>query len=374
MNYDYKIFDVINRNLQYFTDEESKMLYMQRALYSLSGNIKYIYDIMKYSRYFKMEKVYDNYLDFQKRYRVFPIPDMLSFLWLNRNKDKKIVVFGCGRIGNETAMILENAGVKIDFFCDSVKSGSEFFGKPVLDFETLKKYREESLVIIASIDFKEEMFQMLKTADFDMGSVFFPGTNALMGINGTSYFDDEILKADEEEIFVDAGCYSAETTLDFIEWCPSYKKVYAFEPDPVNAERSRKVIEEIGTDKIKLYEAGLWSSCRDFMFERRGDEGSGSSIGENGDYKVNVVRLDDALEGEKVTFIKMDIEGAELEALKGAKDTIGKYRPKLAICIYHKLEDIFTIPDYIKSIVPEYKMAIRHYTTYLYDTVLYCWI
>ena len=67
----------------------------------------------------------------------------------------------------------------------------------------------------------------------------------------------------------------------------------------------------------------------------------------------------------------MDIEGSELKALEGMKQTIKKYKPKLAICIYHKFEDLWELPLYIKKLVPEYQLYIRNYTSYLDEIVLY---
>ncbi len=67
----------------------------------------------------------------------------------------------------------------------------------------------------------------------------------------------------------------------------------------------------------------------------------------------------------------MDIEGAELNALYGMEQTIKRCKPKLAICIYHKFEDLWELPLYIRKLVPEYKLYIRNYTTYLDEIVLY---
>ncbi len=78
------------------------------------------------------------------------------------------------------------------------------------------------------------------------------------------------------------------------------------------------------------------------------------------------------MKGEDVTFIKMDVEGAEMKALMGAQNIIISKRPKLAICIYHMPpEDFWEIPIYIKSLVPEYKIFIRHYNFDILDTICY---
>ena len=97
-----------------------------------------------------------------------------------------------------------------------------------------------------------------------------------------------------------------------------------------------------------------------------------SCVSENGENHIDVVTIDETIdENDRVTFIKMDVEGAELESLKGAKHIICRDKPKLAICIYHKPEDMTEIPLYIKSLVPEYKIYVRHHCNSDGETVLY---
>lgn len=86
---------------------------------------------------------------------------------------------------------------------------------------------------------------------------------------------------------------------------------------------------------------------------------------------AQVKTLDEVLSDKRVTFIKMDIEGAELGALKGADKIIKTQKPILAICIYHSASDMINIPLYIKEIVPEYQIYIRHYTNEMFETVCY---
>ena len=91
--------------------------------------------------------------------------------------------------------------------------------------------------------------------------------------------------------------------------------------------------------------------------------------------KIEVCSIDNVID-DKVTFIKMDIEGSELEALKGAEKTVRSHKPKLAICLYHKIEDFWEIPLYINEIVPEYKLYAAHHhpDPDCYSTVLYALI
>lgn len=81
--------------------------------------------------------------------------------------------------------------------------------------------------------------------------------------------------------------------------------------------------------------------------------------------------MSEHLRDEAVSFIKMDIEGAEMEALKGAAELIRRRRPDLAICTYHSISDLFEIPLYIHSLVPEYRLYLRHHTPVFCETVCY---
>ncbi len=87
---------------------------------------------------------------------------------------------------------------------------------------------------------------------------------------------------------------------------------------------------------------------------------------------IEATSIDESVSGDKVTFIKLDVEGAEYEALVGAKNTITKHHPRMAISIYHKPEDIFTLPELIMEMEPDYKFYLRHYQMSRFETILYC--
>jgi len=184
------------------------------------------------------------------------------------------------------------------------------------------------------------------------------------GLYFNEFFEDCL---SENEVFVDAGVSSGSTTLDFIRYANNkFKKVYAFEPDPINYWACCNNLSKLG-EKIEIINAGVYdingkvgfSACR-----------CGSSRVSDNDFKIDVVTLGDTIK-EEVTFIKMDIEGSEFQALLGAQNIIRAYKPKLAICVYHKHEDIWKLPVLIHEMVPEYKLFLRHHGQTYLDTVLY---
>lgn len=187
---------------------------------------------------------------------------------------------------------------------------------------------------------------------------------------GMQYFDVPELGLSEDEVFVDAGCYDCGTVQQFVELTKGrYRHVYSFEPDLTSYERCRNISRAKKYQKFTLWNKGLWSSEEVLHFSNDGT--ALSKVSESGDAAVEVVALDELLKNEPVTMIKMDIEGAELEALKGCEDIIRNRKPKLAISIYHKAVDFVDILAYLLSLVPEYKLYYRHYSLYKYETVLY---
>jgi len=197
---------------------------------------------------------------------------------------------------------------------------------------------------------------------------------ALAVSDGPQYFPD-FLRFGENEVFVDCGAFDGDTIDDFlIKTSGKFEKIFAFEPDSVIAEKLRKKITiyklfKSGDANVYLFERGVWSENTTLYFSGQGN--AGSCIIETGNIQIEVDSIDNVCGNEKVTFIKMDIEGSELEALKGAGKTIKANKPKLAICVYHKEEDLIAIPQYILLLNPEYKLYLRYYGPGWADLVLY---
>lgn len=184
------------------------------------------------------------------------------------------------------------------------------------------------------------------------------------------YFDPELVVLSETEVFADCGMYTADTAADFFKLTNNkYTHYYGFEPDAENFNIARKFLSD--RPNVTTSAKGLWSIETNLSFK----DGclSCSMVCEEGESYIQVTSLDEyfADKPHVPTFIKMDIEGSELEALKGAESIIKKHKPRLAICIYHKPEDMYTLPDIIKRFRSDYVLYLRHYTDTICDTVLY---
>lgn len=182
--------------------------------------------------------------------------------------------------------------------------------------------------------------------------------------NERQYFEC-FLDLPNNPIFVDAGGYTGDTALQFIERYPNFEKIFLFEPDKQNIAQAKQNLGKY--QNISYIQKGLGDSNKNVRFSLHG---LGSSVDENGECVINITKLDDAIKS-RVDFIKMDIEGSEGIAIEGAKDTIKKYHPALAICVYHKKDDFWKIPQQVLSLRSDYKLYMRHYTQGIDETVIF---
>lgn len=190
------------------------------------------------------------------------------------------------------------------------------------------------------------------------------------------YFPDDIIKLSQHETVVDCGAFTGDTLKTFAEKVETFNHYYAWEPDPNRFDELNQRMKEVSfKGKVTHVPFGAFDEKKKLYFDNT-VAASGKvvkDLKENSDcICICVERIDNfTKKNEQVSLIKMDIEGSELQALKGAENTIKNYKPKLAICVYHKREDLFTIPQYIKGLVPEYKLFLRAHFPSISEVVLY---
>ena len=329
--------------------------------------------------------------------------------------ERPLVLFGAGATG---AAVLENClsyHIKVDCFCDNnpAKHGEKHAGLDVISYQTLKeKYKDCNLILtIGTPDAKDVknqlnqdgffrifpfdklLFDILKGRDYIIDNlgrfeklyamledersrrVLTARLNYIISADSAElesvqtsgeYFDASIFDFTKDEYFIDAGALDGQTALEFARTVPNFRRIVCFEPDANNFIKTRSKIESL--PRTRAYPLGLWSGSTTLRFQ---SNGGGSCINADGEESVEVTALDETLSGEPITLIKMDIEGAEVEAINGAAHIIQSQKPKLAICVYHRQEDILDIPFLLKQLVPEYKIYLRHHSPSLLDTVCY---
>lgn len=165
------------------------------------------------------------------------------------------------------------------------------------------------------------------------------------------------------------GGFTGDSLMKFIKLCHNYKRIVAFEPDSRNVEKMREKCRNV--QRLTIIEAGI-SDEEGYGNFNLDETGMYSSfVEESTGTRMPLVRIDSIKDCKDATFIKMDIEGFEMKALKGAENLIRKNHPKLAICIYHSNEDMLRIAEYIHQLVPEYKIYMRAHNMGIAENVLY---
>jgi len=323
-----------------------------------------------------------------------------------RNADKPILLYGMGNGADMIIEVLDSLGLTYSdtFASDGFVRGHFFHGKKVLtyseakekygDFITLMTFAihdEATLTRIKAMTEETEFYSPtvpiagkgLFTYDYlkDNADSFRKAYGMLddeksrksyvnvlnFKISGqTKYLFDchseknevyeKLIPLSEDEVIVDLGAYDGDTIREFLSAANGkYRKIYAFEPDAKNFRKLCRKTE--GMSQLELFNIGAWDKKETLFFDVKGGRNSHRSdegIPIEFDSVDNLIR-------DRVTLLKMDIEGAELQALKGAESTIKAYRPKLYVCAYHRNEDMFALPFKIRELCSDYRIFFRQH-------------
>lgn len=188
-------------------------------------------------------------------------------------------------------------------------------------------------------------------------------------VNEKQYFPYSINMSRGYSTFVDCGAFIGDTINELLAQEEKVETIVAFEPDRVSFSKLSQYTNNLEVNKVILMPYGVSNESKQLKFEETGNVGS--KLSDQGECCIQCMRLDDALKEVKPTFLKMDIEGEEYRAIVGAQSTISEYKPDLAICIYHSIDDYFRIPLLINSWNLGYKFYLRAHAEGAIEVVLY---
>lgn len=192
--------------------------------------------------------------------------------------------------------------------------------------------------------------------------------------NESMYFIQDYFSFSEQTVLLDAGAFIGDTMREYVKYAREFRRAYCVEPDRGNFIVLREAVERSPyRDKIQLFSMALAGKNGEASFS---SSGSSSRLCTKSSLVVKTIQALDFMESlnPKPTFIKMDIEGSELEVLQAARPYIEREKPDMAISIYHATEHLWEIPLLLHCTVPEYRIYIRHNSNDFTETVCYATI
>lgn len=343
-----------------------------------------------------------------------------KILYKLRYEKKKVVLYGAGYCGHETVMLMQKNDIPVMAVCDDFRAGESMDGYRINSLNEI--VMNDDMVIIITSGFNSAMKQNLKKfnlwkyyLDVDFGryeadkenwqyfhqyekelnraydlladdksrDIFQRLVNyricrnidVLDGIqdDGQYFPNEEILNLSISgggaDVFLDLGAYDGDSVNGFIDYMHGkYKKIIAVEASEKNY---RKCCDNLdGYDNVECHKIGVYNCKTQLHFTA--SDAKNSFADEYGENVIDVDTVDNILAGQPVTFIKMDVEGAEYAALQGAIETIKNNIPVMAISIYHKVDDLWRLQLFVEDLLPgKYDFYIRHYSPTVIETVLY---
>ena len=338
----------------HFDDDISKKLFDYRIAFSLSHDEDHLQNLQ---------------LELFDDWRLRWISD-----FIDKAESPEICIFGSGNWGDWAFRLIKKTKYSNNPICyvdnDKGKVGKTLNGCDIYPPEWLKNSNFRGTVLIQNSRFWPEIYTQCCQL-VQRNQIYVPHYGKLLGIRGNQYFD--VLKPDNKEVFVDVGSYDGGDSISFSRWCcGNYEQIYVLEPNNYQANLCIQNLDKANIMKYIIIKKGAYSETGKVPFSSQGMN-MGSIKEDDTNSIIEVDTIDNILNGKRVSFIKMDIEGSEYEALKGAKKTICNYRPKMAICVYHKPEDLWTIPGLLLEYDSTYRFKLRQYQTWYAECVLYAY-
>lgn len=347
-----------------------------------------------------------------------------------KTTQREIFIFPSGGVGKNLLNAMRGFGVEIVGLGDNAahKVGQKLDGIPIVSFAEIVEKHSDAIILIGSRVYATEIIQQFREAGFSAENLIFEEFNGYAAVSKldvpaliqnnrdklqklvplladaqsrnvlygylnylqtfdaqyieqirsqeTMYFDASLYDLSSDETVVDGGGYTGDTFSVFAGLVPSFDTYFLCEPMHDIIDKAKVQLSRMAFSGSVCYiEKALWDRETSLFFDAHG---SGSMVGQTGNVPTLAAPLDEIAEGKKVTLIKLDVEGSEEKALLGARQTIARWHPKLAVCVYHLSNmfehggfDILDLPLKIKELHPSYQIYLRHYGFGLTDAVCY---
>lgn len=324
--------------------------------------------------------------------------------------DKPIVMYGMGNGADKILNAFEQYGIKVqDFFAsDGFVRGQIFHGKTVLSFSAVKEKYQDFITVVSfgsalpdvlkniyaiadshelyapdvpvsgntlfTLDFYKENFEKFekayslladeKSKELYADIIRFKITGDISYLRRAvcpKECEKELLDFDKYKTFIDCGAYNGDTAKKFISDCKNARTVYSIEPDRKNFKKLSAYAESETTVNILPFNFGVWNKKDIAEFTAGGNRNS--AIGTQNLKKTEPVELNtvDSIGITDADYIKYDVEGAETEALYGSVTTINSSMPDMLVSLYHRSEDLFSLPILVNELFPDYSLYLRRF-------------